>query len=164
MIWKSGCWVTLRSGWLLELLTELTTIFLCTMPFGHGVGNQTTIRLNNQVILEQACSWPLRRQSFVTLSTTFFSIPLPRWTVLRAARANPGSGPKRQMGIFKKISLRHGMRLHNHLIHLPEEVRTQMVVWIVISLQIKQGVFQNIHFWMSFLAIFSPFSDNLRAK
>ena len=65
-------------------------------------------------------------------------------------------------GDFKKI--RHGMRLHNHLIHLPEEVRTQMVVWIVISLQIKQGVFQNIHFWMSFLAISSPFSDNLRAK
>ena len=73
------------------------------LPVYHAIFAMVTkTQPNNRFILEQACSWPLRRQSFVTLSTTFFSIPLPRWTVLRAARANPGSRPKRQMGILKK--------------------------------------------------------------
>ena len=46
---------------LLDVITraQSTIIFLCVRHFWHGGEHQT-----NQVILEQACSWPVRIQSF----------------------------------------------------------------------------------------------------
>ena len=50
-----------KSVSLLDVITraQSTIIFLCVRHFWHGGEHQT-----NQVILEQACSWPVRIQSF----------------------------------------------------------------------------------------------------
>ena len=41
VIWKSGCWwrITSRSGWLLELLTELKTLQIILLRFDIFIGN-----------------------------------------------------------------------------------------------------------------------------
>ena len=76
------------------------------------------------------------------------SMNLPRWTVLRAARANPGSGPKRwQMGIFGSkniVKARGSCPQPSHTSPLKKHELRWWKFEIVISLKIEQEVFQKI--------------------
>ena len=59
--------------WLEELLLLSTDIFLCVRLF-LAWWHLT----NNQVTLEQSCSWPLRRQSFAIFGIAHLSLP---WSI-----------------------------------------------------------------------------------
>ena len=61
----------LKKSFTLDVITrgQSTTIFLCIGPFYAWW--QTNKRTNNQMILVQACSWPVwDRQSFATLAVS----------------------------------------------------------------------------------------------
>ena len=84
------------SGQDLIIRAQSTAIFLCIQPFSAWWRTITT----NRVILEQACSWPVRRQSFAIIVVTRWIMtsvsllkaqPSPLLTMLRSWTFSPSS-------------------------------------------------------------------------